>query len=194
MKSLLSKSTLLATVVALSSLASQTASAGHGDELIHLSHDLEEVASGLQTEFQAHYSHTTAYRHLLADAAGIQSRAEHIHRLAHDPRVSLHHLEADLQQLDELSHHLHDLVDRTDAGYYGHVHGHTGHVHELMASVTSVIHTMEREVFAMQRYQTPSCEFGGHTSASPYQQAPGYHGYGRQMNFGGGNIRFFFRP
>lgn len=41
MKSLLSKSTLLATVAALSGLAADTASARHEDELIRLSHDLE---------------------------------------------------------------------------------------------------------------------------------------------------------
>ena len=190
MKSLLKKSTAIAAVIAAAGLTLQSASAGHDEGLIHLSHELEELAGSLHEEFGAHYSHTSAYRHLLADASSIAGRADHIHRLAHDPRAYLIHIEADLRQLDELAHHLHELVDVTDAGHYGHVHGDSRHVHTLMASLTGVIHSMESEVQAMQR---PACQFENHHYGSQTGYTNGYRSYGREINFGGGSIRFF-RP
>ncbi|MCB1229787.1 MAG: hypothetical protein KDN19_05955 [Verrucomicrobiae bacterium] len=123
-----------------------SARAEYGNDLISLSHRLEGLAEELTEEFSEHYRHTEAYRHLISDAAQIEDEAEHIHRLAHDPYASLGHIATDLEELDELAHHLHELVDQTERGRYGHVHGDTRHVHEMLAFLNRVIHAMEDEV------------------------------------------------
>ncbi len=164
-------------------LAAPSAKAGHGDDLISLSHRLEDLASELRDEFRAHYSHTRGYRHLLSDAARIEAEAEHIHGLAHDCRASLRHIATDLAELDELAHHLHELVDITDRGRYGHVHGNTRHVHELMASLTRVIHAMEDEVADIRRHDFHDHD---HRHGSGY----GYRGEGARIESGGFRITF----
>lgn len=102
--------------------------------------------SELRSEFRTHYEHTSIYRHLIEDAVEIEREADHLHRLAHNYYASFNHILRDLEEIDELAHHLHEMVDAADRGYYGHVHGNTHHVHQLLSSLNSAIHSMESTV------------------------------------------------
>lgn len=125
--------------------------AGEGDKLIRLSHELEDISGDLRYEFQRHYSHTTAYRHLLGYAARIESEADHIHSLAHDCRTTSVHILTDLKELDQVSSQLHNIVDQADRGRYGQIYGDTRHVHDRLGYLTRVIHAMEVEVMMIRR-------------------------------------------
>ncbi|MCB1064257.1 MAG: hypothetical protein KDN20_15240 [Verrucomicrobiae bacterium] len=173
--------------LALVGFSAPNANAGHEDDLVRLTHRLEDLASDLRVEFREHYSHTSAYRYLLSDAAKIEGEADHIHRLAHDPYASLRHLRTDVAELDELAHHLHDLVDATDRGRYGHVHGDSRHVHELMDALTGVLHALEDEIDDI------SHGHGGHDDHHDYHHSSGRGGdfyEGRGYSRGGFRITF----
>ncbi len=171
----------------LAGFAAPKANAGHGDDLIRLTHSLENIVSELRHEFHAHYRHTSVYRHLMSDAAKIEDEAEHIHHLAHDPYASLRHLRTDVAQLDELAHHLHDLIDATERGRYGHVHGDTHHVHEMMTALTRVLHRLEDEIDDLARGHG-SGHGHGHGSHGDYR----HRGYSESSHFSRGGFRFSF--
>ncbi|MDA7672843.1 hypothetical protein N8615_00445 [Verrucomicrobiales bacterium] len=99
----------------------------------------------------------------MSDVSRILSEADHIDGMAHDPHSSLRHIKADLADLDELAHHLHEVVDAVERGRYsGHVDGNTRHVHSMLDSLNGTIHRMERVVAA---YSAPpsGCDVGrGH--------------------------------
>lgn len=170
---------------ALVALAAPKAVAGPDNRLERLSHSLEGISSELCEEFGAHYRHTAIYHHLVNDAHRIEDEARHIERLAHDPYASLRHIQHDLEEIDGLAHHLHNLIDRAERGYYGRIHGCTDHVHDLLSSLEHVIHAMEDEVRSMM-HRGPSCETGrGHSY--------GHRGHHDEFSFGRGGFRISIR-
>ena len=125
-------------------LNTSEANARGENELVRLTHTIEDIAAELKEEFRVHFKHSSAYRHLMSDVSEILSEANHIDGMAHDPHSSLRHIKADLVDLDELAHHLHEVIDAVDRGCYGgHVDGNTRHVHSLLDSLSGTIHRME---------------------------------------------------
>ncbi|NNE90206.1 MAG: hypothetical protein HKN23_01025 [Verrucomicrobiales bacterium] len=120
-----------------------TAEARHENPLVELAHEIEDIAVELRTEFRIHYRHTRAYRHMMDDISQVLAEAAHIDRLAHDNHSSLRHIKADLEDLDALAHHLHELVDATERREGHRVDGDTRHVHEELAALNRTIHQME---------------------------------------------------
>lgn len=112
-------------------------------ELTHKAHKIEGIAAELKTEFRKHYVHLGTYRHLMSDLSEICAQAGHIDKLAHNPRGQIAHLRADVKKLDQLAHHLHEVVDTSERSAAGHVHGKTGHVHELLDVLNNTIHRLE---------------------------------------------------
>jgi GTP1/Obg family GTP-binding protein len=150
--------------VATIALFSGKANAQCSNDLVTLAHQIEGTARKLHTEFRVHYSHNSAYRHLMSDISQVINEARHIDSLAHNVHSSLHHIQADLRDLDKLAHHLHALVDAVDRGRYcGHVDGDTRHVHSLLSSLNGSIHQMQRVVAAY--------------TAPPVHHHSGHHGY-----------------
>lgn len=174
--------------LALSGFAAPAANAGHEDSIIEITHRLEDLVSELREEFGIHYRHTSAYRHLLADAARMEAEVDHIHRLAHDPYGSLRHLREDVEDLDDLAHHLHELVDATERDRYGHVHGDTRHVHELLTALNRVIHALEDEIDDIARSHAPV--HGGYYDHGPVYSR-GCPSEGITFSRGGFRISFF---
>lgn len=145
--------------------ATPRAEAAGGERLISYAHALENTVVKLNTELREHYSHTSAYRHMLSDTTRLHAEAEHIDQLAHNPYTSLIHLRTDIIEVDKYVHHLHDLVDAADQGRYGHVHGDTHHVHSLIEYMEKLVHSMEAEVANIQRMQQHNSH-SGHSSHS----------------------------
>ena len=172
MKTTLSLIPVLA-VAALALTPSNAAARGE-NELVRLTHNIEGTAAELRKEFQAHYKHSSAYRHLISDVSKVLSEAAHIDGMAHDPRSSLRHIKADLVDLDELAHHLHEMIDAVDRGCYGgHVDGNTRHVHSLLDSLNGTIHRMERVVAAYAAPVRPVRHYDHYESRSRYSNSRG---------------------
>lgn len=141
------------------SLTGPNADASHPTitrELVHKAHKIEDIARELKLEFRKHYVHLETYRHLMTDLNQICAEAEHIDRLAHNPRGQVNHLLADVKELDQLAHHLHEVVDASERSARGHIHGNTGHVHELLDVLNNTIHRLEDTVASIRR-PAPAC-------------------------------------
>ena len=149
--------------LAVLGFATPKAEAAGGERLISYAHALENTVAKLNVELREHYSHTSVYRHMLADTARLHAEAEHIDQLSHNPYTSLIHLRTDIIEVDKYVHHLHDLVDAADQGRYGHVHGNTHHVHSLMEYMERLVHSMEAEVANIQRMQRSGHGHSGHS-------------------------------
>ena len=155
-------------------LNSGEASARGENELVRLAHTIEDIAAELKEEFRVHYRHSSAYRHLMSDVSEILSEAKHIDGLAHDPRSSLRHLKADLVDLDDLAHHLHEVVDAVERRRYGgHVDGTTRHVHLMLDSLNGTIHRMERVVEAYAAPVRPAYHYDHYESRRSYSSSRG---------------------
>ena len=148
-----------AVAIAAVTFSTGTASAREDNAMVGYAHTIEDIAEELEDEFRIHYKHSGAYRHLMSDVNKILGEAEHIDELAHARYPSLRHMRADLEDLDNLAHHLHRVVDAVEDGRYsGHVDGCTKHVHTMLASLTNMIHKMERYVEYLARPSGGGCE------------------------------------
>ena len=155
-------------------LNTSEANARGENELVRLTHTIEDIAAELKEEFRVHFKHSSAYRHLMSDVSEILSEANHIDGMAHDPHSSLRHIKADLVDLDELAHHLHEMIDAVDRGCYGgHVDGNTRHVHSLLDSLNGTIHRMERVVAAYAAPVRPVRHYDHYESRSSYSNSRG---------------------
>lgn len=153
-----SKTLIAAAAVAGAGLLATTAQA-EDREIVSLAHQLDRAATQMRQEADLHFRHTGGYRHLVADTNSLIRAVEHIDELAHAGyRVSYTHFEADLDKLDELVHHLHDVVDRIDEGDTGgHKHGSTAHVHRLMRSIENLTHELQEVVNDRYRHGDLQC-------------------------------------
>ena len=149
-------------------------------ELVHKAHKIEDTIKELRFEFRKHFVHLDSYRHLMSDLNELSGKAQHIDRLAHDPRGQVNHLLADVRDLDRLAYHLHEVVDACENSGRGHVHGRTGHVHELLTVLNNTIHRLE-ETMASIRRPAPACGITnrgysnsqGHRGAVSFNQPAG---------------------
>ncbi|MEX2579140.1 MAG: hypothetical protein WD342_08775 [Verrucomicrobiales bacterium] len=142
---------IAAIAVATGGLFASQAKAASYNRLVTLAHQLDDSVGHLREEFKLHYRHTPQYKHLLSDATSMTRKVAHIDQLSYDPHVSLRHLQSDVEDLDDLAHHLQDLVAATERGRRGHVHGNTRHVQDLMASIMVSIHGLSEEIRVLQR-------------------------------------------
>lgn len=171
-------------------LTGQNAEASISQELTHKAHKIEDIARELKTEFRKHYAHLGAFRHLMSDLSEICAQAEHIDTLAHNPRGSLRHLQADVKKLDQLTHHLHEVLDAAERSASGHVHGRTGHVHKLLTVLDNTIHRLS---FTIAGIGGPGCATparGRHGPAASKVHVVKTHAAGR---FGNNHARHAHR-
>lgn len=75
-----------------------------------LAFQLLKQTKDVQEEVNTHFRRSPQYRHLASDVADMVRLARHIHEVAHDGG-SLRHMRADLRKLDDLYHHVEELVD-----------------------------------------------------------------------------------
>lgn len=146
--------------IAVASLAiglctSATLAGSSSSSLIREAHRVVDYSDDLKHEVVRHFRHTDEYRHLLSDAAKIRSEAKHIDKLSHRVRSlgDVKHLRADLEDLDDLIHHVAEMIEEIDHGHGhgGHAHGDTRHVVGLVASLNRSLHRMESMVDSMER-------------------------------------------
>ncbi len=137
--------------------------------IVYYAHQLDRLATELRHEADAHFRHTSGYRHLVNDANKLIRTAHHIDELAHaGSRVSYSHFEDDLDDLDDQVHHLHEVVDDLASGRSGHVHGSTAHVHSLMKSLENTVHALQNYLEDRYRWRDR------HSSHGHYDD---YHGH-----------------
>lgn len=140
----------IAAITALGlSLFTSNADAQCQNNVVRLAHQIEDIGKDLKNEFKTHFKRSRQYRHLMTDVNDLLKQADHIDSLAHDPRTSYKHIKADLAKIDELAHHIHDLVDRIDGG-------NTRHVHTKLVALNRTIHSMQREIVVYAK-PAPSC-------------------------------------
>ena len=144
--------TITAIVIAIGFVSgADSAKASTYDHLDQLALQLQGQSRRLISEFRLHYRHTREYRHLISDGYEMYRLAAHIHRVAHQ-HGGVHHLQSDLKQLDQLHHHIHDLVDHREVHPHGgHVHGNTGHVHAMLEEMEDTLHHMLDDVKQLTR-------------------------------------------
>ena len=126
---------------AVISFTASVSSAGTYDHFDSIAKDLERQANLFVRETR-HFRHTPQYRHLLHDALQLARTARHAHVTAHIG-CNLAHLEKDVQLLDSTLHHVADLVrdiERHSRHGYGHTHGDTRHVHQLLRLMVADVH------------------------------------------------------
>ncbi len=144
----------IATAIALT-LTSTNASAAYCSGFSSYAHRINAIAQELSHEFSIHYRHLDAYRHLRSDISQVINEASHIDRLSHNSHASLRHIITDLKDLDRLAHHMHEVVDNAESSHY---HGNrfrsdTRHVHRLLTSLNSSIHSMQRLSEQLNHYE-----------------------------------------
>ena len=143
-----------------SSFTATSAEAPSNSDLVRFAHRIEDIANDLKSEFRTHFRHSGAYNHLMTDLSQIKREIIHIDELAHTRHPSLNHLAADVEDLDKLAHHLHDVVDAVERGRYrGHVDGDICHVHSLLKNLNRNIHSMEKVIEDLRRPVRPSCAY-----------------------------------
>jgi len=174
----------IATAIALT-LTSTNAGAAYCSGFSSHAHRITAIARELSHEFSIHYRHLDAYRHLRSDISQVINEASHIDRLSHNSHASLRHIIIDLRDLDRLSHHMHEVVDSAESSHSrGHAHGDTRHVHRLLSSLNSSIHSMQRLSEQLNRYEPHHNHHFDRSHYSRYQQ---------HSSFGTSLLRFAFR-
>lgn len=152
----LAKSIVLATL-ALATLAF-TAISAKADTYHHidtLAVQMQSQSRELLREFALHYRHKAGYAHLRSDTLQLYRLATHIHSVAH-LRGSIQHLQSDLQQADELFHHLECVLDEADRSVGGHVHGSRCHVRDVMRAFADTLHHLQSDVASL----AAACQIG----------------------------------
>ena len=175
MKSIASKSFALVSAVAVSiGLTTKTAQAGpECDPLVRSANQMVGILTNLKEDFRKHYFHTPKYREIMQDAGDMRKRANHILEIATYRHVPIQHLEADVAALHSLSVQLHGRVDRNEQKRNGHVYGNTKHTHQMLASLTNVVCTMQQQIQALKQ---PVYHNHGRFSHNTRHQSPVYGG------------------
>lgn len=153
MKSIASKPLALIAMIALGvGATAKPAKAGpECDPIVNSAKQLVGLLTNLKEDFRQHYYHTPKFRKLMQDAGDMRKHANHILEIAVYRNTSIQHLEADVAEIDRLGHKLHNLVDRNEQRRRGHVHGNTKHTHQMLASMTNVIHTMQGQIQTLKQ-------------------------------------------
>jgi hypothetical protein len=145
--------TIIAKLLSVSAMLAATSTL-NANEYRHI----ESLAVQIQNKTRAlvretnHYRNTPNYCHMEEDTREMARLAQHIRDVAHN-EGDLFHLQADLNDLDRVFHHVERLFDVTelDAAYgNGHVRGNTRHVKNLLNRIEDCIHEMREDVAAIR--------------------------------------------
>lgn len=101
--------TMITTAVAALVTIPGSARADTYDHMDMLALKLQKQTQALHREVDLHFKNTRSYRHLHEDIEQMEHLAAHIHELAHR-HGSVAHLKADVDKLDRTFHHLEDVV------------------------------------------------------------------------------------
>ena len=146
---------------------------------------LQNKASKLYWELNAHFRHAAHYGQLRSNASQMYFLARDIHLLAHS-RDGLNQMSHKLDRLDRLFHDTEDLLDHIihDAEHgLGHIHGHLGHVQELVESMEHTLCSLRDEVRDLQYHRHHDHYYGpvwGHVDHGGH----GPHGHGAHGGHG----------
>ncbi|QDU93942.1 hypothetical protein [Lignipirellula cremea] len=171
----IARTTLTAIVTLLLLSTAQAARADYYDHLDELALDVQLQARQLTQEFGEHYAHTRDIGHLMSDAASLNAQAARLHMMAH-LRLAPYQLEAQVDAIDELVHHLERLLSHIESGarfggFHGHVHGDTRHVQAQMDRLESDVHHLRSDIKAL----TPPPVYRRHDRFGRFYD--GYHGH-----------------
>ena len=183
------RTTIASLLVAVAASLATTANAASYHSIDAKAVKLQSKASQLYWEFNLHFRHAAHFDHLRSDASQMYFLARDIHLLAHS-NYGLSRMSRKLDQLDALFHHVEDLLNHIveDAEHgHGHIHGHLGHVKELVESMECTLHSLRAEVKDLEHHLYYSQFHGpawGHTGHVPHG-GHGYHGgHGGHNNHG----------
>lgn len=133
-----------AAVFAFTTLFSPAAQAGPEEEIIQLTHRMEDDIAHLKDDFQAHYRWTWQYAGLLNLLAQAESTNNVVHGLSHDSLAGATVLKRNISKLDNQIHQLHDAVDDVEKGTSAQkVQGNTAAVHSHLDDMNQILHRME---------------------------------------------------
>lgn len=131
-------------VIAAPMLIPSNAKAGAREDIIHLTHKLEDSVAQLQYEFNAHFRGTREYNSLVGCVRSLSGRAAHIRGLAHDTVGAARELRSDVKSMDATIHRIHDQLKRAEAG--GRRTGGSGctkRVNGELSKITRILHQLE---------------------------------------------------
>lgn len=180
-----------ATVFASIAMATSGAFADTYHHIDNLALKIQKKAGLLLAE-TSHYRHTPEYRYLLEDARSLRSVAGHLHTFA-VRHGSIHHLEADVRQLDRLFRHTEQTFDRIEiqaSRGRGLITGNTRHVKQLLNAMEDCIGLLQNDIRILKRAQihhqvrrvpvvvNPRPVYG-HSQGNIYRNG---HGHGNRYN------------
>ncbi len=173
------KKITLLPLVAVTALVLSTGNsqARSSNPIVSLAHQIERQGADLRNEFVTHYRYSGAYRHLMSDMNQFMAKAEHIDQLSHDPRTSYRHIKTDVAELDELAHHIHEVVDGIQRGRFsGRVNCSLAHVHQKLDALNNTIHQLQRSIEAYAAPARGGCSSSGHgyTAQPSYNRGSSY--------------------
>ena len=151
-------SSIVAMTVAALGISAANASAADPHHIDDLAFAVRNDAARIANEVRYHFRHSPHFEHLYSDAYEMYQLADHIHDIAHE-HGDLEHIRADMTELDELFHHLEELVDEATVGgiHGGHYsswhrrsHGYHGaRLKRLVARLSENLHHLQEDVDAV---------------------------------------------
>lgn len=146
-------------ILVTSGLFADTARAG--EHIDDLAYTLRNQAVAVTREVYTGFRRTPQFEHLYSDVYEMYKLADHIHDVAH-VRGSIPHIRSDMEEMDELFHHVEELVEQisrnsrsSHRSRYGH-HGHYGHhgvssfhlrrLHGLLEQMEDTMHHLLEDV------------------------------------------------
>ena len=137
-------SLILTLAMSVTIFSPSSSEAGAREDIIRLTHKLEDSTAILQQQFNAHYRGTREYSALIGCIRSLNGKAQHIHGLAHESVGAARELRSDVKSMDATVHRIHDYLDRVEAG--GRRTGGsscTKQVHAELSKITRTLHQLE---------------------------------------------------
>ncbi|MBT4866235.1 MAG: hypothetical protein HON53_14120 [Planctomycetaceae bacterium] len=150
--------TLHTTAIALTitaGLLTGDARADHAQAIDELSFGLMRQTAAAAREVRYGFRRTPQFKHLYEDVCEMYTTAKHIHDVAH-VAGSRQHILSDVEELDELGHHVEELIEEMSGPGNGHAtHGRHGYgqgrisqfhlrrLNRLMHGIVETVHELE---------------------------------------------------
>jgi hypothetical protein len=139
------RTNLLATMIGIATLSvANTANAQSHAHIDRLAVRLQQQTAAMHSEVHAHFRGTRDYVHLDRDVAAMERLARHLHDVAHRGG-SVSHLRSDARELDQLFHHVEDVIDRL--ARTGQINPRTmSHFRGVMGNVSDTLHHLRNDL------------------------------------------------
>lgn len=134
-------------------------------EIVRYADKIEAAGKAVKSDFQSYFKRSSAYRHLMADINDLLLVADQVDRLSIDPRSSHSLIKESLDDLENLSLHIQDVVNDVNRGRYsGSVEKGGEQVHRKLNDLTASVRKMQTAMLDYKGQEKGSTVSGTNTS------------------------------